>query len=108
MEASLPAKTANQLAEERTALAVTRTALAADRTLMAWMRTGLSMISFGFTLTLPGLGATRHQFRGRVDGDHVRGTAVLTPADSKPLEVAWHGQRGDAARWFRPTGTNIK
>jgi hypothetical protein len=65
-------------------------------------------ISFGFTLTLPGLGATRHQFRGRVDGDHVRGTAVLAPADSKPLEVAWQAQRGDAARWFRPTGTNIK
>jgi putative membrane protein len=50
MDAPSPARTANQLAEDRTVLAVQRTVMAADRTLMAWMRTGLSMISFGFTL----------------------------------------------------------
>jgi len=43
-------KTANELAEERTALAVERTLMAADRSLMAWIRTALSMISFGFTI----------------------------------------------------------
>ena len=65
-------------------------------------------ISFGFTLTLPGLGATRHQFRGRVEGDHIRGTAVLTAAESRPVELPWHAQRGEPSRWFRPTGTSLK
>ncbi|MFP3558837.1 DUF202 domain-containing protein [Paraburkholderia sp. SIMBA_049] len=48
--ANVEARSANQLAEERTDLAVTRTLMAADRTLMAWVRTALSMISFGFTI----------------------------------------------------------
>jgi len=65
-------------------------------------------ISFGFTLTLPGQGATRHQFRGRVEGDHIRGTAVLTAAESRPVELPWHAQRGEPSRWFRPTGTSLK
>ncbi|WP_217478547.1 YidH family protein [Pararobbsia alpina] len=46
----MEARSANQLAEERTDLATTRTLMAADRTLMAWTRTALSMISFGFTI----------------------------------------------------------
>jgi putative membrane protein len=52
-----PAKTANEvalerttLADERTDLAVVRTLLALDRTLMAWVRTATSLISFGFTI----------------------------------------------------------
>jgi putative membrane protein len=44
------AKTANDLAEDRTRLAAERTLMAADRSLMAWVRTALSMISFGFTI----------------------------------------------------------
>jgi len=44
------AKSANELAEDRTDLAVVRTVMAADRSLMAWIRTALSMISFGFTI----------------------------------------------------------
>lgn len=48
--AKVEARSANQLAEERTDLATTRTLMAADRTLMAWTRTALSMISFGFTI----------------------------------------------------------
>jgi len=48
--ASGNAKTANELAEERTDLAADRTMMAAGRTLMAWIRTALSMISFGFTI----------------------------------------------------------
>ena len=52
-----PAKTANELALERTTLAddrtdlaVERTLMALDRTLMAWVRTATSLISFGFTI----------------------------------------------------------
>ena len=44
------AKSANELAAERTDLALKRNLMAADRTLMAWIRTALSMISFGFTI----------------------------------------------------------
>jgi len=44
------AKTANEMAEERTDLAVQRTIMAANRTMMAWVRTGTSLISFGFTI----------------------------------------------------------
>lgn len=44
------AKSANELAGDRTDLAVERTVMAAGRTLMAWVRTALSMISFGFTI----------------------------------------------------------
>jgi len=44
------AKTANELAEDRTDLATARTLMAMDRSLMAWIRTSLSMISFGFTI----------------------------------------------------------
>jgi len=43
-------RSANELAEDRTAMATTRTLMAADRTLMAWVRTSLSMTSFGFTI----------------------------------------------------------
>lgn len=41
--ANAEAKTANDLAVERTVMA-------ANRTLMAWVRTALSLISFGFTI----------------------------------------------------------
>ena len=44
------AKSANELAEDRTSLALLRTLMAADRTLMAWLRTALATISFGFTI----------------------------------------------------------
>lgn len=44
------AKSANELAEDRTDMATSRTLMAADRSLMAWIRTALSMISFGFTI----------------------------------------------------------
>lgn len=44
------AKTANDLAVDRTDMAAVRTVMAADRTLMAWIRTSLSMLSFGFTI----------------------------------------------------------
>ncbi|WP_211193451.1 YidH family protein [Paraburkholderia sp. UYCP14C] len=44
------ARSANELALDRTDLAARRTLMAADRSLMAWIRTALSMISFGFTI----------------------------------------------------------
>ena len=44
------AKTANELAVDRTDMAAVRTVMASDRTLMAWIRTSLSMFTFGYTL----------------------------------------------------------
>lgn len=65
-------------------------------------------IGFGKLITLPGLGPTRHQFSGRVDGDTIRGTATLIPPDGKSVEHAWLAKRTTAHGWFRPTGTDIK
>ncbi len=49
--ANLEARSASQLAEDRTDLATTRTLMATrPLPLMAWIRTALSMISFGFTI----------------------------------------------------------
>lgn len=45
-----PAKSSDELAQERTDLALQRTIVAAERTLMAWIRTAISMIGFGFTI----------------------------------------------------------
>jgi putative membrane protein len=47
---TIPVKSTNELAVERTAHAMTRTIMASDRTLMAWVRTALSLYSFGFTI----------------------------------------------------------
>lgn len=45
-----PAKSSNELAQERTDLALERTIIAEERTLMAWVRTSVSLIGFGFTI----------------------------------------------------------
>ena len=49
-ENSIPQKSSNELALDRTHMAVSRTVAAYDRTLMAWVRTCVSLISFGFTI----------------------------------------------------------
>ncbi|HSW40356.1 MAG TPA: hypothetical protein VLL97_12785, partial [Acidobacteriota bacterium] len=67
-------------------------------------------ISFNFSLTVPGgvSGAARHEFRGRVDGDRIKGTAVVTIPGVEPLEMPWVAHRADPSAWFRYTGVDIK
>ncbi|HKA38189.1 MAG TPA: class I SAM-dependent methyltransferase [Burkholderiales bacterium] len=61
--------------------------------------------SFTLNLTLDGLGYTRHEFRGRVLGDRIEGTAFLSPAPhEKSYQVPWRAARGATSAYFAPTG----
>jgi precorrin-6B methylase 2 len=65
-------------------------------------------ISFALEVTVEGVGRARHAFAGRVEGDEIRGSVTVTPADGKPQQLPWVARRGTSASWFRPTGVNIK
>jgi hypothetical protein len=65
-------------------------------------------ISFALEVTVEGFGRARHAFAGRVEGDEIRGSVTVTPAEGKPQQLPWVARRGTAASWFRPTGVNIK
>jgi hypothetical protein len=68
-----------------------------------------SDISFSFTLTVPeGTGKTHHEFRGRVEGDRIKGTAVVTIPGGKPQELPWVAYRSHPSAWFRYTGVDLK
>jgi hypothetical protein len=62
-------------------------------------------ISFSLMLTLEGTKLIRHQFRGKVKGDAIEGTAsVLGDAYEKAVELPWRAQRVAQAAYFAPTG----
>ncbi len=65
-------------------------------------------ISFTLEVTVEGIGRVRHAFSGRVEGDEIRGTVTVTPAEGKPQQLPWVARRGTAASWFRTTGVSIK
>jgi hypothetical protein len=65
-------------------------------------------ISFELEVTVEGFGRARHAFAGKVEGEEIRGTVTVTPAEGKPQQLPWVARRGTAASWFRPTGVNIK
>jgi hypothetical protein len=56
-------------------------------------------------ITIDGLGLTRHEFRGTVDGDEIRGTITVTPANEQPQTVPWRARKTDKSDYFAPTGT---
>lgn len=64
-------------------------------------------IAFTLTITLDGLGVTRHEFRGKVDGDQITGTARVTPAQQSTAAVPWRARRAPQSRYFAPTGTAL-
>lgn len=64
-------------------------------------------IAFSLAITLDGLGLTRHEFSGKVDGDRIEGTVRVTPTDQATLELPWRAQRAGRSRYFAPTGTAI-
>jgi hypothetical protein len=68
-------------------------------------------INMSVEMTLEGIGRARQQYIGRVNGDTIKGTAFITPADGKPIELPWLARRaspGGTGGWFRPTGVDIK
>jgi hypothetical protein len=64
-------------------------------------------IAFTLEITLDGLGLTRHEFSGKVDGDQIVGTARLTPAQQDAVTVPWRARRAAQPRYFAPTGTAL-
>ena len=64
-------------------------------------------ISFSLMLTLEGTKLIRHQFRGKVKGDVIEGTAsVLHEPYEKAVDVPWRAQRVAQSAYFAPTGTD--
>jgi hypothetical protein len=65
-------------------------------------------ISFALTMTLDGVGHTRHEFRGKVRGDQIEGKATVTLENHHKLELPWHAERTTTSLYFAPTGTEVK
>ena len=68
-----------------------------------------SDIAFSLAITLDGLGLTRHEFSGKVDGDGIEGTVRVTPSNQATMELPWRARRTATtrSRYFAPTGTAI-
>ncbi len=62
-------------------------------------------ITFLLNITLDGLGLTRHEFSGKVNGDQIVGTVKITPADQPTLTLPWRAQKTERSGYFAPTGT---
>jgi len=65
-------------------------------------------ISFEMQITVEGVGRARHAFAGRVEGDEIRGTVTINPAEGKTRQLPWVARRSSPDSWFRPTGVNFK
>jgi SAM-dependent methyltransferase len=66
-----------------------------------------SDIRFSLSITVNPLGLTRHDFTGKVDGDHIVGTARLTPSNRAAITLPWRAHRTRRSAYFGPTGTSM-
>jgi hypothetical protein len=66
-------------------------------------------ITFTLDITLDGVGLTRHEFAGKVNGSQIVGTVNLTPPNQPTLTVPWRARQTDRSRsrYFAPTGTAL-
>jgi len=62
-------------------------------------------IAVGLDITLEGLGLTRHQFSGEVNGAQIVGTAKLSPAKGEAVTLPWRARRTARSAYFEHTGT---
>lgn len=68
-------------------------------------------ISFGLVMTVDGVGLVRHEFKGKVNGDTIVGSARvhLPPHEKKDMvELPWRAVRVARSNYFEPTGTDVK
>ena len=65
-------------------------------------------VTFSLALTLEGLGFARLEFRGKVHGDSMTGTARITLPEDRTYEVSWRATKAATSAYFEPTGTNIQ
>lgn len=64
-------------------------------------------ITFTLDITLDGLGLTRHEFSGKVNGNQIVGTVNLTSPNQPTLTVPWRARKTERSRYFAPTGTAL-
>jgi hypothetical protein len=64
-------------------------------------------ITFTLNITLNGLGLTKHEFSGKVNGDEITGTVKLTPAERATTTLPWRARRTARSDYFAPTGTEM-
>jgi hypothetical protein len=64
-------------------------------------------IAFTFTITLDGVGQTRHEFSGKVAGDAIAGNVVVTPPGGPAQTMPWRARRTERSDYFAPTGTAL-
>jgi hypothetical protein len=64
--------------------------------------------SFSLEMTLDGVGLTRHDFVGKVNGDQIKGTVKIAMPDGKNVELPWIARRTVTTAYFRPTGIETK
>ncbi len=64
--------------------------------------------SFSVEMTLDGVGLTRHEFAGKVNGDQIKGTMKVSMPDGKNVELPWIARRTTTTAYFRPTGVETK
>jgi hypothetical protein len=64
--------------------------------------------SFSVEMTLDGVGLTRHDFAGKVNGDQIKGTVKVSTPDGKNVDLPWVARRTTTTAYFRPTGVETK
>lgn len=64
-------------------------------------------IAFTLNITVDGLGLTRHEFSGKVEGDQIVGSVKLTPSEGSTVALPWRAQRTARPHYFAPTGTTV-
>jgi hypothetical protein len=64
-------------------------------------------IVFELSITIEGLGLTRHVFSGRVIGDEMAGTVEVFPVNGPASTLPWRARRSEDSAFFAPTGTAV-
>jgi precorrin-6B methylase 2 len=64
-------------------------------------------IAFVLNITLDGLGLTRHEFTGTVDGQRIRGSVKVAPPNQPAATLPWQARRTTRSQYFAPTGTDL-
>lgn len=64
-------------------------------------------IAFALNITVDGMGLTRHEITGKVSGNHIVGTARVTPREGSAETLPFRAERTVKSRYFAPTGTDV-
>ncbi|HSC93548.1 MAG TPA: class I SAM-dependent methyltransferase [Burkholderiales bacterium] len=66
-------------------------------------------LSFSLMMTIEKLGFVRHEFRGKVRGDAIEGTAIVSlPPHEQTVKLPWRARLGATSAYFEPTGTDVR